>query len=60
MNRPKVDIWELLDLCTPWCVHTVATLRVADHIAAGVSQIDDLAAACGRMLIRCIGCFRTW
>jgi 2,7-dihydroxy-5-methyl-1-naphthoate 7-O-methyltransferase len=35
----------LSDLCTPWCVHVVATLRIADHIEAGVDQIGDLAAA---------------
>jgi 2,7-dihydroxy-5-methyl-1-naphthoate 7-O-methyltransferase len=39
--------WELTDLCTPWCVHVAATLRVAQHIAAGKTQIADLAAACG-------------
>jgi hypothetical protein len=37
----------LSDLCTPWCVHVVATLRIADHIAAGKAQIGDLAAAAG-------------
>jgi SAM-dependent methyltransferase len=42
-----VDIWALSDLCTPWCVHVIATLRIADHLAAGISQIDDLAAASG-------------
>jgi SAM-dependent methyltransferase len=42
-----VDIWTLGDLCTPWCVHVVATLRIADHIAAGTARIDDLAAASG-------------
>jgi 2,7-dihydroxy-5-methyl-1-naphthoate 7-O-methyltransferase len=41
-----MDIWSLTDLCTPWCVHVVATLRVADHIAAGKTQITELAAAC--------------
>jgi len=46
-DRDQVDIWALSDLCTPWCVHVVATLRVADHIAAGITQIDDLAAASG-------------
>jgi hypothetical protein len=30
---------------TPWCVHTVATLRIADHIEAGHGAIDELAAA---------------
>ena len=33
------DIWALSDLCTPWCVHVVATLRVAHHIDAGHRQI---------------------
>ncbi len=46
-ERDEVDIWDLIDLCTPWCVHVVATLRIADHVAAGISQIDDLAAAAG-------------
>lgn len=40
-----MNIWELGDLCTPWCVHVVATLRVAQHIEAGVTRIDELAAA---------------
>jgi len=40
-----VDLWSLSDLCTPWCVHVVATLRIAEHIAAGVDEIDKLAAA---------------
>jgi SAM-dependent methyltransferase len=47
MGRPEADIWALIDLATPWCVHVVATLRIADHIAAGITQIDDLAAASG-------------
>src|SRR5438876_985759 len=34
----------LSDLCTPWCIHVVATLRIADHIAAGATGIDNLAA----------------
>jgi len=38
---------DLSDLCTPWCVHVAATLRIADHIAAGITDIDDLAAAAG-------------
>jgi hypothetical protein len=40
-----VDLGALSDLCTPWCVHVVATLRIADHLAAGTTDIDDLAAA---------------
>jgi SAM-dependent methyltransferase len=42
-----MDIWTLSDLCTPWCVHVVATLRIADHIAAGNTEIGALAAASG-------------
>jgi hypothetical protein len=42
-----MDLWTLSDLCTPWCVHVVATLRVADHIAAGNTEIGPLAAAAG-------------
>jgi hypothetical protein len=42
-----MDLWALSDLCTPWCVHVVATLRIADHIAAGKVGIDELATASG-------------
>lgn len=37
----------MTDLCTPWCLHVAATLRVADHISAGTADIEPLAAACG-------------
>ncbi len=33
----------LSDLCTPWCIRVVATLRIADHIAAGKTSITTLA-----------------
>jgi SAM-dependent methyltransferase len=42
-----VNLGALSDLCTPWCIYVVATLRIADHIAAGTTEIDDLAAAAG-------------
>jgi 2,7-dihydroxy-5-methyl-1-naphthoate 7-O-methyltransferase len=42
-----VDLWTLGDLSTPWCLHVVATLHVAEHVAAGTTRIDDLAAAAG-------------
>jgi 2,7-dihydroxy-5-methyl-1-naphthoate 7-O-methyltransferase len=42
-----MDIWSLTDLATPWCVHVVATLRIADHIAAGKTEIAQIAAAAG-------------
>lgn len=37
----------LTDLRTPWCVHVVATLRVADRIAEGMADVGDLANAAG-------------
>jgi hypothetical protein len=43
-QHPGANLWELSDLCTPWCIHVVATLRVANHIAAGANQIDEIAA----------------
>jgi SAM-dependent methyltransferase len=42
-----MDLWTLSDFCTPWCVHVVATLRIADHIEAGKGEIGSLAAAAG-------------
>jgi len=35
------------DLCTPWCIYTVATLRIADHLAAGTTDVAAVAAAAG-------------
>uniref|UniRef100_Q01UR9 Hydroxyneurosporene-O-methyltransferase n=1 Tax=Solibacter usitatus (strain Ellin6076) TaxID=234267 RepID=Q01UR9_SOLUE len=40
-----MEWWQLSDLCTPWCVHVAATLRVPEHIAAGHGEIGQLAAA---------------
>lgn len=42
-ERDGVDLWALSDLCTPWCLRVVATLRIADRIAAGTTRTDDLA-----------------
>jgi SAM-dependent methyltransferase len=47
MAEQPVDLSALSDLRTPWCLHVAATLHIADHIAAGVSGIDQLAAAAG-------------
>jgi SAM-dependent methyltransferase len=46
-HHDVVDLWSLSDLCTPWCLRVVATLRIADHIAAGTTEIGKLAAASG-------------
>ena len=41
----EVDLGALSDLCTPWCLRVVVTLRIADHIAKGTTSLEDLAAA---------------
>src|SRR5262245_35816866 len=46
-QQDQPDLWALSDLCTPWCVHVAATLRIADHLTAGTTPIGDLAAAAG-------------
>ncbi|HYX86305.1 MAG TPA: methyltransferase [Gaiellales bacterium] len=46
-DEPRADLGALTDLCTPWCVHVVATLRIAEHVEAGARMLDDLAAAAG-------------
>src|SRR6185312_15342391 len=40
-----MDIFNLTDLCTPWCAHVVATLRIANHIESGITKADELARA---------------
>ena len=42
-----VDLDQLLDLTTPWCLRVAATLRIPEHIAAGHTEIAALAAAAG-------------
>jgi SAM-dependent methyltransferase len=43
-EQQQVDLWALSDLCTPWSVHVAVTLRIAEHIAEGKTQIEELAA----------------
>ncbi len=52
----EVNLWALSDLRTPWCIHVVATLRIANHIAGGINHIDDLAkaAACDRDVLHSV------
>jgi 2,7-dihydroxy-5-methyl-1-naphthoate 7-O-methyltransferase len=47
VGTKKVDLDALTDLRTPWCVHTAATFRIAEHLAAGMDDVGDLAAAAG-------------
>jgi 2,7-dihydroxy-5-methyl-1-naphthoate 7-O-methyltransferase len=42
-EQQKVNLWELNDLCTPWCLHVAATLKIADHISTGIHSVNDLA-----------------
>jgi SAM-dependent methyltransferase len=44
-RQDSVSLWELSDLCTPWCVHVVVTLRIADHLASGIDDVRELAKA---------------
>lgn len=45
LKNTAMDLRTLSDLRTPWCLHVVATLRIADHLAAGVRDIEALATA---------------
>jgi hypothetical protein len=47
MRRDQVDLYELSDLATPWCVHVVATLRIAEHLLDGAASADRLAVVAG-------------
>ena len=44
---PRARLRELSDLATPWAIWVATTLRVADHVDAGATTLDELAAACG-------------
>lgn len=57
MSTPEpVDLETLSDLRTPWCLHVAVTLRIAEHLAAGVSEIGALAAAaaCDRAALHAV------
>jgi 2,7-dihydroxy-5-methyl-1-naphthoate 7-O-methyltransferase len=44
-ENKDVSIEALTDLCTPWCVFVVATLRITEYIDRGNHQINQLAQA---------------
>jgi SAM-dependent methyltransferase len=46
-TEESVDLDALSDLCTPWCIHVVATLRIAHLIASGNPEIKALATKAG-------------
>ncbi|WP_433062493.1 methyltransferase [Dactylosporangium sp. CS-033363] len=41
------SLWAAADLATPMAIRVAATLRLADHIAAGITTSDGLAARVG-------------
>src|SRR6478672_5103827 len=43
-NDPVVDVGSLSDLATPWCIHVVTTLRIAEIVGSGTTRIDAIAA----------------
>jgi 2,7-dihydroxy-5-methyl-1-naphthoate 7-O-methyltransferase len=47
MTDGDVNLGQMLDLATPWCLMVAATLRLPDLIAEGHHDISDLAAAAG-------------
>ena len=40
-------VWRMADLITPMALRVAATLRIADRIAEGHTELDDLAARAG-------------
>lgn len=44
---PRTRLRALSDFAAPWAVHVAATLRLADHVAAGATTVDKLARAAG-------------
>ena len=46
-EQSEVDLDQMLDLATPWCLMVAATLRIPDLIATGLHDIADLATAAG-------------
>ena len=47
MTEDSVNLDQMLDLATPWCLMVAATLRIPDLIADGHHDISDLATAAG-------------
>lgn len=52
-ERAAIDLEALCDLTTPWCIRVAVTLRIAEHIAGGITDVAALAsaAACDRHVL---------
>jgi hypothetical protein len=46
-DESPVSLTALSDLCTPSCIRLAATLRIAEHLAHGIQDIDGLAGERG-------------
>jgi hypothetical protein len=46
-DEDVVDVGALADLATPWFVRVAVTLRLANHIDGGTTDVEGLAAAAG-------------
>jgi 2,7-dihydroxy-5-methyl-1-naphthoate 7-O-methyltransferase len=46
-ENENVNLEQMLDLATPWCLMVAATLRIPGLIAEGHHEISDLATAAG-------------
>jgi 2,7-dihydroxy-5-methyl-1-naphthoate 7-O-methyltransferase len=46
-HHSRMDLDALCDLPTLWSTHVAVTLRIAEHIAGGITEIGPLAAAAG-------------
>jgi hypothetical protein len=46
-DAARARLRELSDFAAPWAVWIAATLRLADHIEAGATELDDLAERAG-------------
>jgi len=55
-DRVEINLDALSDLRTPWCMHVVATLRIAEHVVAGKVRIEQLAEAaeCDRAILHAV------
>ena len=46
-DAARARLGELTDFAAPWAVSIAATLRLADHIEAGATRLDELAELAG-------------